>query len=344
YPIPSSKICAEQDWDSHLFRDADGNLTDDGPYAYTWDAENRLVAVEPTNPSNGDKKVVFEYDYMSRRVRKSVYNYDTGWESTAETDLKFVYDGWNVVLVLDDSNDTVRKYTWGLDLSQTIHDAGGIGGLLAVEETATTGQPKYWFFYDANGNLGQAFKVSTGAVAARYEYDPYGNIIGPDDDDDGDWRDDAGPYAETNPMRFSTKWFDAEVGLYNYGMRYYLPRLGRWLNRDPIEEEGGLNLYVFLSNDPANNIDIVGLWSGSYRCRIINFGCNRGILYSYNKCGQSCTLITCDVGSCPGILSAIRNNYALGPCCPGCPALGPSPGVYGCRSGASGGWLCAPEN
>jgi RHS repeat-associated protein len=48
-------------------------------------------------------------------------------------------------------------------------------------------------------------------------------------------------------------------GLYYYGKRYYSPSLGRWLNRDPIEEQGGLNLYAFVGNDPVNAIDIIGL-------------------------------------------------------------------------------------
>jgi len=44
-----------------------------------------------------------------------------------------------------------------------------------------------------------------------------------------------------------------------YGYRWYLPELQRWLNRDPIEERGGLNLYRFVSNDPANTVDLFGL-------------------------------------------------------------------------------------
>src|SRR5690606_17842674 len=97
--------------------DADGNLAADGTWTLEWDAENRLIAVAPVSqPVNGDKKLVFDYDYMSRRVRKRVWNWQTGnWQ--LETDLRFVYDGWNVALVLGGSNTAVRKYAWGLDLS-----------------------------------------------------------------------------------------------------------------------------------------------------------------------------------------------------------------------------------
>jgi RHS repeat-associated protein len=92
---------------------------------------------------------------------------------------------------------------------------------------------------------------SDGAVAARYEYDPFGNTTAM-----------SGPMADTFPFRFSTKYFDAETGFYYYGYRYYSPELGRWLNRDPIEEEGGLNLYGFVGNDPVNRWDRLGLEFG----------------------------------------------------------------------------------
>jgi hypothetical protein len=44
-----------------------------------------------------------------------------------------------------------------------------------------------------------------------------------------------------------------------YGYRYYHPQTGRWINRDPIEESGGLNLYGFVGNSPIIRIDILGL-------------------------------------------------------------------------------------
>ena len=41
-----------------------------------------------------------------------------------------------------------------------------------------------------------------------------------------------------------------------YGYRYYTPLLGRWVNRDPIGEDGGANLYVFVFNDTIIGVDI----------------------------------------------------------------------------------------
>jgi RHS repeat-associated protein len=68
----------------------------------------------------------------------------------------------------------------------------------------------------------------------------------------------SGPIADNNPFRFSTKFFDIETDLYYYGYRFYSPNLGRWINRDPIEEDGGFNLFVFSYNNPVNLFDALG--------------------------------------------------------------------------------------
>jgi RHS repeat-associated protein len=85
--------------------------------------------------------------------------------------------------------------------------------------------------------------------------------------------------AKANPFRFSTKYQDDETDLLYYGYRFYKPTAGTWLNRDPKDElglaaltqprgfwrpgrrlnVGAANLYAFLSNNPQNNCDRLGL-------------------------------------------------------------------------------------
>ena len=64
--------------------------------------------------------------------------------------------------------------------------------------------------------------------------------------------------ANENDYRFSTKPFDATSECYYYGYRYYDPEPGRWLNRDPIGEDGGVNVYAFVGNNGVNSYDILG--------------------------------------------------------------------------------------
>ena len=55
------------------------------------------------------------------------------------------------------------------------------------------------------------------------------------------WNNDKFLFFENKDFRAST--FDTEIDLYYYGYRYFDPETDRWLNRDPLEEEGGINLY-----------------------------------------------------------------------------------------------------
>jgi RHS repeat-associated protein len=57
----------------------------------------------------------------------------------------------------------------------------------------------------------------------------------------------------------STKYWDENTGLGNWGWRYYHPDLGRWLSKDPLGEEGGLNIYAIVDNDPIDLVDVAGL-------------------------------------------------------------------------------------
>ncbi len=280
--------------DGHVnWRDVDyyyGSANTSGPWvAYTWDAENRLAAVTPRVPQvDVSQKVEMGYDYLGRRVDKRVYTWQGSpgsWVLTARRE--YVWSGWLLLMELDglDTGGTggqaqkaLRRYTWGLDLAgqngsvNSLEGAGGIGGLLGLlDANGTWNTPyddkRYTYFYDANGNVGQlvspfaqTFNLST-ALAARYEYDPYGrSLLDVNDPNtlDPNHPKASGPYAAANPFRFSTKQFDNETGLGYWGYRYYHPGMGRWMSRDPIEEEGGINLSCYCRNDPAACNDSLG--------------------------------------------------------------------------------------
>ncbi|PML47837.1 hypothetical protein BCT35_20785 [Vibrio lentus] len=57
------------------------------------------------------------------------------------------------------------------------------------------------------------------------------------------------------PFGMSTKRSDFESGLVYFGYRFYMPNLGRWLNRDPLQEQGGINLYAYVDGDPLGYVD-----------------------------------------------------------------------------------------
>lgn len=57
--------------------------------------------------------------------------------------------------------------------------------------------------------------------------------------------------------------YDSETGLYYYKMRYYSPKLGRFLQADPIGYGAGLNMYAYVSNNPTTGSDPMGLTEGA---------------------------------------------------------------------------------
>jgi RHS repeat-associated protein len=136
---------------------------------------------------------------------------------------------------------------WGNDLSGSQQGAGGVGGLLEVSYYGS-GTTNCFAAYDGNGNAAALINAADGTTLANYEYGPFGEVIR-----------STGTMAKNNPFRFSTKYQDDESDLLYYGYRYNKPSTGTWPNRDPLGEEGGVNLYGFIGNNPVNQFDELGL-------------------------------------------------------------------------------------
>ncbi len=187
--------------------DADGNLTSDGRWTYTWDPENRLLTVTANTAVGPQLSINFEYDWQGRRIHKQVWN-NTQQTGTPTLEQKYVYDGWNLIATLNSSSAITAAYTWGSDLSGSLQGAGGVGGLLFVAGN----NAQDFVACDGNGNVTMLVNAANGTTDAQYDYDPFGRPMRV-----------VGPTARTNPFRFSTKFTDDETDLVYYGYRYYSP-------------------------------------------------------------------------------------------------------------------------
>jgi RHS repeat-associated protein len=242
--------------------DDNGNVTfrASASWGFSYDAENQLgnwyYYDSSTNgngqpTSAGDLRTEFVYDGRGRlrkRVEYTVSGFPYSW--TVSTETRYVYDGMRVIQERNSGNTPTVSYTRGSDLSGALEGAGGIGGLLARSHGYSSGSWTNHNFYHADGNGNITYMVnSSQSVVASYRYDPFGNLVSAP----------SGSLASANVYRFSSKEIHLNSGMYYYGYRFYDPNLQRWLNRDPIEENGGINLYGYVANSPLDSIDLFGL-------------------------------------------------------------------------------------
>ena len=202
---------------------------------YSYDFENRLQGLSLPNASVGSPDVgTFVYNGEGLRTQ-AVLN------SVASN---YLYDGFNVLVERDASNNTTKAYTRGLDFG------GGIGSMISQNYTANNTAVTQYYDYNDLGAVAD-LTTSTGASAASYNYDAFGNLLVPQ------------ASGDTNRYLFSTKEFDSREGLEYFGARYYDPEIGRWLTPDPLGFVNGPDEYAYCGNNPINCVDPLGLYWGS---------------------------------------------------------------------------------
>jgi RHS repeat-associated protein len=223
--------------DQVFLYDDDGNMiqgyTPEGyPFTATYDAENRLDTIAYRDPGAGNVLRLTQYAYRGDGMLAGVKRYANG---VLSGDTRYVRDGLLALQERNGSNVAEREYAWGLGMG------GGIGGLLRLRQAAED----YAYLYDGRGNVSGLLDKSQ-ALVASYVYSAFGRIL-------------FGSATIDQPFLYSTKEYTEKTGLSYFGYRFYSSGLGRWLSRDPIQELDGLNLYVFVLNNPINMIDLLGL-------------------------------------------------------------------------------------
>ena len=170
-----------------------------------------------------------------------------------------------------------------MDISGSFQGAGGVGGLLIIIKGGIFYMPTY----DANGNI-MAYANTSGSFVAKYDYSSFGGISS-----------QSGDLAGAFIFRFSTKPYCDFLNKIEYELRKYDPQTGRWLNRDPIEESGGHNLYLYCVNNPSNKIDLNGnlpvLFPAIAGCTL---GTGMSLISSLMNGDSVCQCICKAIGSC----------------------------------------------
>jgi RHS repeat-associated protein len=130
------------------------------------------------------------------------------------------------------------------------------GKLIAMLNRDDDTNDRYYLF-DGLGSVA-ATTDTTGTVASRYTYTPYGKQTSPD----LTLTDTNGDPLDRNPYRFAAGYYDTPTGMLKYGTRYYRPDLMRWTQSDPAAGEPNnpmtLNPYTYVGANPINVIDPSG--------------------------------------------------------------------------------------
>jgi RHS repeat-associated protein len=169
------------------------------------------------------------------------YYYNTDWKCVEERDSGESCPRKQYAYGIRGRNDLVARDNYRYNSSS------------GSPSCSSAGKERHYALTDAMGSV-TAVASTAGTVVERYSYTAFGQSQVMDKDfinrslSSYDWQ-----------TRFHGETRDDETGFYNYGYRYYDPKTGRWPSRDPIEEQGGLNLYGFIGNDGINTIDILGL-------------------------------------------------------------------------------------
>jgi RHS repeat-associated protein len=201
----------------------------------TYDANGSLI--------NDGSKRTFEWDGANRLT---VINY-TSTTNRSE----FSYDGLSRLVKIVEKSGTkiksTRKIVWcGMEKCE-FRDASDAVTLFVYNQGQVSGSTPYFYTRDHLGSIREMRSTGKkGAVVARFDYDPYG-------------RSTAVISSTLPDFNFTGLYRHAASNLDFAVYRAYDPDLGRWLNRDPIGERGGINLFAYVFNDPTLRTDLSGL-------------------------------------------------------------------------------------
>jgi RHS repeat-associated protein len=220
-----------------------GYLATGERFIATYDINSRLTSITFTRNSVNVVES-FEYFYSGMLARNKLTE-----NGQITKDIKYLRLGLTE-LQERNATDTVTATNWWHP-----NAPGGVGGLLRRNESGSQNSTDYYPNYDHNGNIVQVTNQQ-GQVIENLFYATFGKTLQGDN---------------PLPFGFSTKRNDFASGLIYYGQRFYLPHLGRWLNRDPIGEQDDLNLYAMVAGDPVNKIDPNGEFAWGLALGLGNF-------------------------------------------------------------------------
>ena len=274
-----------------------GNLNTIKPFIFrnaVYDSASQLISLET---DSGQENL--EYDSLGNLIlwesnsgrKEFVYDYDNKLKAVkiGNKEIKFSYTPLDYRLKKE-TNNQVYEYFYGVDgnlLYERIFQRGNLkeeryyiyipGKLDRPVAMVIKKGNRYKTYYYIHNHQGSVIAVADnkGRIVNFYDYWPDGNIRNIDE-------------KIKQPFLYTGAYYDRETGLYYLRARYYSPELRRFIQRDPILFEGGINLYNYTGCDFVNYGDWWGLF-GTESCKIYEDACKEtGDFYPCHIASNAC--------------------------------------------------------
>jgi RHS repeat-associated protein len=160
----------------------------------------------------------------------------------------FVYDGLGrcvkIVETTAGSVTSTKQFVWCAARRCEERDGSGTLTKQFFAQGQKNGSSSYFYAPDHLGSVREMTDAS-GTIQAQYRYSPYGERT---------------VISETvaSDFAFTGHYLHARSGLALTLLRAYNATFGRFINRDPVAERGGINLFGYVSNSPTGSIDVFG--------------------------------------------------------------------------------------
>ena len=226
-----------------IVEDTHGNITNDSfGNTFTWDKQNHMLSAD-TNADN-IPDVAYTYDALRRRVKKTT-----------------VGEGGQSMVFVSLGHDLIADYTAGSAPASPQRNyayTGRIDEPVAMIDYSTSGSlgagvaETFYYHIDASWHV-RGMTNANGMLEEAYDYTSYGTprILDPNSSTISAFS------ALNNRWLFTAREWDKETQAYHFRYRTYCSRLNRFLSRDPIMYQSGLNSYA--SYMSATKIDPLGL-------------------------------------------------------------------------------------
>jgi RHS repeat-associated protein len=226
--VPAAHQTYEHDLNGNLLTVRDGQ-TSTLQRGYEWDAANRLVKIVYADGGS----TTFQYDGLSQR--RVITERDAGGTITSTTHL--LWHAGRVWQEQDTTGRVTKRYHFNGVQTLTYTGANTTPDTITNALTLTDHLGSHREVVTLNGG--------TPAITGRRDFDPYGKAT------------QVGT-VPTNAA-YTSHYLHSRSGLELALYRAYDAELGRWLNEDPLGEEGGMNLYGYVGNGPLGAVDRLGL-------------------------------------------------------------------------------------